>query len=85
MCQREIHMEILKPSEEDGLDLAKDNNGNGHISEKAMCHCWPNWIVKMVTRFKDVCVCGGYGVPSEVHEYLNIVQRRILKKTKEWY
>ena len=50
LCPREIHLELLKPPEEGGLDGARNSDGKVLISETSMRRRWPNWIVQMATR-----------------------------------
>ena len=52
------------------------------MSETAMRRNWPNWIVRMTKRFKDMCCCVSCGVPIEVQESLNLKRLNIIKKLK---
>ena len=78
----EIHLEVIKPIEEGGFDGARDSEGNVVMSETAMRRNWPNWIVRMTKRFKDMCCCDGCGVPTKVQESLNLKRLNIMKSSR---
>ena len=44
-----IHTSMIKLIKDGGLDGARDEEGNIHITETSMRRRWPNWIVPMTT------------------------------------
>ena len=73
---------MLKSSEEGGFYGAQGSDGNVLISEIAMRRHWPNWTVRMTKRFKAMCVCNKYGVPTELSKSFNMKRMKIIKKLK---
>jgi len=75
---REFHNSMIEPVEKGGFAGARGENGEVLISLTAMRRYWPNWIVPMTKRYKEMCVCVLCGIPNGLAKSLHLWRRRTI-------
>ena len=79
VARRELHNKLISPVEEGGFAGARNEKGEVLISLTSFERYFPNWVVKMIEWYKQMCCCHLCNEPEHTHRSTRLVRLRLLR------
>ena len=75
---------MLRPVDEGGYKnaYAVGSNNKARFSLSTLNRYWPNWLVRMNLRYREVCGCETCTISNDLQEYANKARRALLNEMK---
>ena len=83
VCPREIHNLLISPVSKGGFAGARDSDGKVLISLTTLRRNWPNWIVPLTKRYKDMCMCVLCGIPNGLVYAIFLVRKKTIARLNQ--
>ena len=78
VCPCKIHNLLISLVSKGGFAGARDSDGKVLISLTTLRRNWPNWIVPLTKRYKDMCMCVLCGILNGLVYAIFLIKKKTI-------